>query len=207
MKKTVVLVEDDIALRAEILATLKRAPDIECLYAVASGEEALIKIPERPPDVVLLDIKLPGMSGIDCLPMLRDKAPSTQFLMLTVYEEADIIFRALKAGASGYIVKSSDPEKLFDAIRDVCSGGSAFSSHVARKVVHYFQGAVKVVPDHKKLSPQELVVLESMAAGLVNKEIADKMNISLETVKTYVKRIYVKMHVRSRIEAVNKHRS
>jgi DNA-binding NarL/FixJ family response regulator len=207
MKKKVVLVEDDKDLRNELIITLKNASDIDCLYAVTSAEEALQKIPEYPPDVVLMDIKLPGMSGIDCLPLLKEKVPSLEILMLTVYEEADVIFRALKAGASGYILKSSPPAVLFDAIRDVYSGGSAFSSPIARKVVHYFQGHAKAALESKKLSSQELTVLELMASGLINKEIADKMDISLETVKTYVKRIYVKMHVGSRAEAVNKHRS
>jgi len=207
MKKKVVLVEDDEGLRKELIITLKRASDIDCLYAVTSAEEALQKIPECPPDVVLMDIKLPGMSGIDCLPLLKEKIPSLEILILTVYEEADVIFRALQAGASGYILKSSSPAVLFDAIRDVHSGGSAFSSHVARKVVHYFQGHTKAASESKKLSCQELTVLELMASGFINKEIAAKMDISLETVKTYVKRIYVKMHVCSRAEAVNKHRS
>jgi DNA-binding NarL/FixJ family response regulator len=206
-KITVVLVEDNEGLRNELIIALKKARDIDCLYVVTSAEEALDKIPKRPPDVVLMDIKLPGMSGIDCLPELKEKVPSAEVLMLTVYEDSDIIFRALKAGASGYLLKSSPPDALFNAIRDVASGGSALSGHIARKVVHYFQTAGKPVGESKKLSPQELIVLELVASGFINKEIADKMGVSLGTVKTYVKRIYGKMHVRNRIEAVNKHRS
>jgi DNA-binding NarL/FixJ family response regulator len=207
MKKTVVLVEDDEGLRDELLVALKKAPDIKCLYAVTSAEEALDRIPRQPPDVVLMDIKLPGLSGVDCLPELKGCLPAVEVLMLTVHEDSDLIFRALKAGASGYLLKSSPPAALFDAIREVASGGSAFSSHVARKVVHYFQMEAKPpVEAGKKLSPQELTVLELIASGLINKEIADKMGVSLPTVKTYVRRIYTKLHVRSRIEAMNKHR-
>jgi DNA-binding NarL/FixJ family response regulator len=204
MKKTVVLIEDDEGLRKQLL---KSAPDIECLYAVASSEEALEKLPKNTPDLVLMDIKLPGMSGIDCLPLLKEKVPSVEILILTVYEDADIIFRALKAGASGYLLKSSPPEELFNAIRDVSSGGSAFSSHIARKVVHYFQVMGKASKADEMLSPREYEVLELLASGFINKEIAEKLKISLETVRTYVKRICAKMHVRSRIEAIIKHRS
>ncbi len=207
MKKKVVLVEDDEGLRNQLVKIIKSAPDIDCLYTVTTAEEALEKIPKRPPDVVLMDIKLPGMSGIDCLPILKEKVPSLEILMLTVYEEADVIFRALKAGASGYILKSSHPEMLFNAIRDVYSGGAPFSSHIARKVVHYFQSAGKVSRESERLSPREFEVIELLASGFINKEIADKMHVSLETVRTYVKRICVKMHVRNRIEAIIKHRS
>jgi DNA-binding NarL/FixJ family response regulator len=208
MKKTVVLVEDDQGLRNELIVTLKRASDVECLYAVNSGEEALNKIPKNPPNVVLMDINLPGISGIDCIAELKAKVPLMEILMLTVYEDSDLIFRALKAGASGYLLKSSPPETLFSAIHDVSSGGSAFSSHIARKVVHYFQAVEKPpLADAKKLSPQEVTVLELIASGFINKEIADKMGVSLSTVKTYVRRIYGKMHVHSRIEAMNQHQS
>ncbi|MDR0532679.1 MAG: response regulator transcription factor [Verrucomicrobiales bacterium] len=209
MKKTVVLVEDRPGLREQFVRILADASDIECLYTVNSAEEALEKIPQRPPDVVLLDIKLPGMSGIDCVPLLKAKLPELEILILTIYEEEDIIFRALKAGANGYLLKSSSPEALFGAIRDVYAGGSAFSSNIARKVVHYFQSAEKPAksPDSEKLSPRELELLELLAVGFSNKEIADKMQLSLETVRTYVKRIYSKMHVRNRTEAAIKHYS
>ena len=127
--------------------------------------------------------------------------------MLTIYEDAEDIFRALKAGASGYLLKSSPPETLFEAIRDLRSGGTPLSINIARKVVRYFQTAGRMERENEKLSSRELQVLELMADGLINKEIADKLSISLQTVKTYVKRIYVKMHARNRMEAVLKHRS
>jgi len=207
MKKSIVLVEDDKGLQDQLVKIIKSAPDIDCLYVVSSAEEALERIPRQPPDVVLMDIKLPGMSGIDCLPMLKGKMPSLEILMLTVYEEAEVIFRALKAGASGYLLKSSPPEMLYNAIRDVHAGGASFSSHIARKIVYYFQSPEKFSKESEKLAPRELEVLELLASGFINKEIAEKMNISLETVRTYVKRICVKMHVRNRVAAIIKHLS
>ncbi len=147
------------------------------------------------------------MSGIDCIPLLKEKVPSLEILMLTVYEEEDVVLRALKAGATGYLLKSSQPEELFSAIREVHGGGSPFSSSIARKVVHYFQSGKKAAQYSEKLSVRELELLELLAAGFINKEIAEKMNITLETVRTYVKRIYAKMQVRNRTEAALKHRS
>jgi DNA-binding NarL/FixJ family response regulator len=207
VKKTVVIVEDDPGLRNQLVLVLKTAPDIECLYTVSSGEEALRKIPLRPPDVVLMDIKLPGMSGIDCVMPLKRKIPTMEIVMLTIYEDADSIFRALKAGASGYLIKSSHPEALFQAIRDVYSGGAPFSSHIARKVVHHFQASGKAARESERLSPREREVIELLAGGYIYKEIADQLGIGVETVRTHVKSICFKMHVRSRIEAVAKHMS
>jgi len=206
-KKTIVIVEDNLGLRSQLLRIFQDTPDIKCLYAVASAEEALERIPKEPPDVVLMDIKLPQMSGIECVQLLKGKIPELEIVMLTIYDEEDSIFRALKAGASGYLLKSSPPEALFDAIRDVYSGGAPFSSHIARKVVHYFQTLQKPDQENEKLSPREREVLDLLASGYIYKEVADKMSITLETVRTYVKRICVKMHVRSRVEAILKYRS
>ncbi len=207
MRKSVVIVEDDRGLREQLIKILSNCPDIDCLYAVSSGEDAMKKIPQRAPDVVLMDIKLPGMSGIDCVARLKKIVPTVEIVMLTIYEDAESIFRALKAGASGYLIKSSHPEKLFQAIRDVYSGGAPFSSHIARKVVQHFQIAGKAARETEKLSPRELEVIELLAAGYIYKEIADKLGIGLETVRTHVKSICQKMHVRSRIEAVARHRA
>jgi DNA-binding NarL/FixJ family response regulator len=208
MKKTVVVVDDHADVRNQLVEVLKSAPDITCLYAVDSAEAALIEIPKNIPDVVLLDINLRRMSGIDCIPLLKEKAPSLEILMLTVYEEEDVVLRALKAGATGYLLKSSQPEELFAAIRDVHAGGAPFSSSIARKVVHYFQsGSSKAVKNSEKLSSRELELLELLAAGFINKEIAEEMNLTLETVRTYVKRIYAKLQVRNRTEAALKHRA
>ncbi|WP_038161123.1 response regulator transcription factor [Verrucomicrobium sp. BvORR106] len=204
-KKTIVIVEDDPGLREQLLLVLKSARDIECLYAVKSGEEAVRQIPTNPPDVVLMDIQLPGMSGIECVAVLKKRLPDMEFIMLTVYEDAERIFRALKAGASGYLVKSSAPEKLFEAIRDVHSGGAQFSAHIARRVVQYFRGPTKPVDENEKLSPREGEVIELLASGYIYKEIADKLGIGTETVRTYVKNICVKLRVKNRTEAVAKH--
>jgi DNA-binding NarL/FixJ family response regulator len=203
--KTVVIVEDDAGLRDQLVLVLKSARDIECLYAVSSGEEALRIIPGRPPDVVLMDIQLPGMSGIECVAVLKKRLPALEFIMLTVYEDAERIFRALKAGASGYLIKSSPPEKLFEAIRDVHSGGAQFSAPIARQVVQYFQKTGKVARETEKLSPREVEVIELLASGYIYKEIADQLGIGTETVRTHVKNICVKLQVRNRTEAVAKH--
>jgi DNA-binding NarL/FixJ family response regulator len=204
-KKTVVIVEDDAGLREQLMLVLKSARDIECLYAVNSGEEAIRRISAQPPDVVLMDIQLPGMSGIECVTALKKKLPNLEFIMLTVYEDSDRLFSALKAGASGYLIKSGPPEKLFEAIRDVHSGGSQFSAHIARRVVQYFCSPAKPSAESNKLSPRELEVIELLASGYIYKEIADKLGIGTETVRTYVKNICTKLQVKNRTEAVAKH--
>ncbi|HTJ79384.1 MAG TPA: response regulator transcription factor [Rariglobus sp.] len=207
MRKTVVIVEDDPGLQQQLTVMLKRCPDIECLYAVGSGEEALAKIPKQTPDVVLMDIRLPGMSGIECVAALKKIIPGLEIVMLTIYQDEESIFQALKAGASGYLIKSSEPEVLYGAIRDVSSGGAPFTSHIARKVVEHFQPSRAENSQDERLSPREHEVIELMAEGFRYKEIAEKLGIGLETVRTHVKNICIKMHVRTRIEAILKHRS
>ena len=204
-QRTVVIVEDDPGLREQLLTVFQSAQDIECLYAVGSGEEALRTLPKRPPDVVLMDIQLPGISGIECVAALKKRLPLLEFIMLTVYEDAERIFQALKAGASGYLIKSGPPEKLFEAIREVHSGGAQFSAPIARKVVQYFHGTEKPTRETDKLSPREGEVIELLAAGYIYKEIADKLGIGTETVRTYVKNICAKLQVKNRTEAVAKH--
>jgi DNA-binding NarL/FixJ family response regulator len=206
MNKSVVIVEDDRTLRQQIVDILGTAPDIRCIGAFASAEEALKAIPAKTPDVVLMDIKLPGMSGIDCVARLKRMLPSLQIIMVTIFEDSERIFRALKAGASGYLVKSRPPEQLLEAIRDVHSGGSPMSSHIARKVVQHFHLLDPSPKEAENLSPREEQVLDLLASGFIYKEIGDKLNISVETVRTYVKNICNKMHVRNRLEAVAKHR-
>jgi DNA-binding NarL/FixJ family response regulator len=206
MLKTVVIVEDDKALREELIRILNTAPDVECLGAVSSGEDALQVIPRRPPDIVLMDIKLPKMSGIECVAELKKRLPDLQIIMLTVYEDTEKIFQALRAGASGYLLKSSPPARLFAAIRDVQEGGAPLSSHIARKVVQHFQDEGRLQRESHGLSPRENEVLELLASGYIYKEIADQLQIGIETVRTYVKNICTKMHVRSRVEAVARHR-
>ena len=205
-KKTIALVEDDILLRDQLIKILNDAPDLEVLLAVSTGEEALEKIPSHSPDVILLDINLPGKSGVECIRKLKKRCPGTEVIMLTAYEEEDNIFNALREGASGYLLKTSSPEELFDAIRDVYSGGAPFSSHIARKVAQYFRQDREVVEENKSLSPREREVLKLLSSGYIYKEVADQLNITIETVRTYVKRICAKLHVRSKTEAILKFR-
>src|SRR5579871_1739654 len=195
MKKSVVIVEDDRGLREQLVQILESASDIRCLGAFASGEEAVPRILEKKPDVVLMDIKLPRMSGIQCVAEIKKVLPTMQIVMVTVYEDSERIFRALKAGANGYLVKSSPPEQLLAAIRDVSTGGAPMSSHIASKVVRHFH-LIGVSPtESENLSPREREVLDLLASGFIYKEIGDKLKISPETVRTYVKIICQKMHV------------
>ncbi len=206
MARSVIVVEDDRGLREELVKVLNSGPAVRCIGACASGEEALQIIPAKNPDVVLMDIRLPGISGINCVAELRQRLPALQIIMLTVYEDSESIFRALKAGAAGYLVKSSPPPKLLEAIVDVSKGGAPMSSHIARKVVQHFHSAGAAPDRTEELSPREREVLDLLACGYIYKEIGEKLGISPETVRTYVKNICEKMHVRSRVEAVGKHR-
>ena len=204
MKKTVALVEDDARLRKQLVQILEDIDDIECVIVCASAEEALEKIPSKNPDVVLMDIKLPRMSGIQCVAELKRILPEVQVIMVTVYEDSDRIFKALKAGASGYLVKSGPPEQLIAAIRDVFAGGAPMSGHIARKVVQHFHLMGPAPSEADNLSPREKQVLDLLAMGFIYKEIGGKLDIGTETVRTYVKNICQKMHVRGRVEAVAK---
>jgi DNA-binding NarL/FixJ family response regulator len=206
MKKSVVIVEDDRGLREQLIQILESAPDIKCLGAFTSAEEALPQILANNPDVVLMDIKLPKMSGIECVAEIKKVAPTMQIIMVTIYEDSERIFRALKAGANGYLVKSSPPEQLLAAIRDVYTGGAPMSSHIASKVVKHFHLVGNSPREAENLSPREREVLKMLAQGFIYKEIGDKLSIGTETVRTYVKNICQKMHVRSRLEAIAKHR-
>jgi DNA-binding NarL/FixJ family response regulator len=205
MIKKVAIVEDDRGLREQLAQILGAARDVRFAGACASGEEALERIHLLQPDVVLMDIKLPGMSGIECVAHLKRALPSLQIIMLTVYEDSESIFRALKAGADGYLVKSSPPEVLLEAIDDVRRGGSPMSSHIARKVVRHFQLVGPSAKESENLSPREQEVLNLLSMGYIYKEISDQLGIGTETVRTYVKNICEKMHVRNRVEAVARH--
>jgi DNA-binding NarL/FixJ family response regulator len=206
MTKSVVVVEDDRGLREQLVAILRTAPDIKCVGAYATAEEALAKIPAQRPDVVLMDIGLPGMSGIQCVAQLKRLNPSPQIIMVTVYEDSDSIFKALKAGAHGYLVKSSPPDELLEAVRDVDTGGAPMSSHIACKVVEHFHGQ-ETEREEENLSPRERQVLLLLASGFIYKEIGDQLGISMETVRSHVKNICQKMHVRNRVEAVARHQA
>jgi len=202
--RRVAIVEDDSGLREQLQNILKSAPGLCCAGTFGSAEKALEGMVAVRPDVILMDINLPGMSGIECVARLRMDLPDAHVIMLTVYEDSESIFEALKAGADGYLVKSSPTEVLLRAIDDVYQGGAPMSSHIARKVVRQFRqpGPEPVKDEPEGLAPREREVLNLLASGFVYKEIADQLKIGTETVKTYVKNICRKLHVRNRLEAV-----
>ncbi len=200
--RRVAIVEDDSGLRNQLQNILKSAPGVCCVGTFGSAEKALEGMVAVQPDVILMDINLPGMSGIECVTRLRKDLPGTHVIMLTVYEDSDRIFQALQAGADGYLVKSSPTDVLLRAIEDVHQGGAPMSSHIARKVVRQFRQAEPSRDEAANLSKREREVLNLLASGFVYKEIADQLGIGMETVKTYVKNICKKLHVRNRLEAV-----
>lgn len=201
---SVCIVEDDAELRESVCSFLQGVPGIRCLAAYATAEEALKSIPALKPTVVLMDINLPVMSGIQCVEKLKQSDPRLQIMMFTVYEDSDQVFEALVAGASGYMLKSTPPEKLIEAIRELHTGGSPMSSHIARKVVQYFHRA-PAAGDIASLSPREEEVLHHLAQGCLYKEIADRLSISIDTVRKHLNSIYAKLHVHSRTDAVVKY--
>lgn len=202
----VAIVEDDVPAR-EILAGWIRDADGFCLVGeFDDAETALVKLPLEKPSVVLFDINLPGMNGIECVRKLKPRLPDTQFVMVTVYEDANHIFNALSAGASGYLLKQTRRNELIDALKDVHAGGSPMSSQIARKVVqNFYRTETKTDGEAVELSPREREVLELLARGYLYKEIAEMLKISVLTVNTYIRRIYEKLHVRSRAQAVAKY--
>ena len=206
-KKTVVIVEDDLLLQQHLIEIIKVAEDITCLGAVSSAEEAEKKIPSLHPDVVLMDINLPGKSGIDCIRGLKKRLPNLEVVMLTAYEEEDNIFRALKEGASGY--SSSRAIRMTSLRRSATcfAGESPFSGPIARKMAMYFREERETEDERETLSPRETEVLKLLAAGYIHKEVADQLGLTLPTVRTYVKRICFKLHVRSKVEAIIKYLS
>lgn len=202
---TVAIVDDDRALCAAMAAFLDATPGFRCSGVYFSADAALEGIPSRPPDVVLMDIHMPGRDGIACVRELKQRLPNTQVVMLTVYEDSDRIFAALSAGATGYLLKRLSPEKLLEALREVHEGGSPMSSSIARKVVASFRQGGPPLRSTLPLSAREQAVLEGLARGLTYKQIADQLQISIETIRTYIRRIYEKLHVQSRTEAVAKY--
>jgi DNA-binding NarL/FixJ family response regulator len=197
-------VDDEADLRKHIAGYLAAAGNIQCKSAYASAEEALSQLPLDPPDVILMDINLGQMDGIECVRRLTALMPEAKVLMLTVFEDTDQIFSALAAGASGYLLKRMPPATLLEAIKDVCAGGSPMSAPIARKVVQSFKAAPMRGDGSADLSPREKSVLDGLAAGLAYKQIADQLGVSIHTVRNYIRRIYEKLHVRTRTEAVAK---
>ncbi|MGD1088607.1 MAG: response regulator transcription factor [Verrucomicrobiota bacterium] len=205
MSIVVSIIEDDVPAREILAGWIRRADGFRCVSEYDDAEGALTQLPQEKPSVVLVDINLPGMNGIECVRRLKPRLPSTQFVMVTVYEDANHIFNALSAGASGYLLKHMRRNDLLAALKDVHVGGSPMSSQIARRVVQSFQRAGMESGDSDDLSPRENEVLELLARGYLYKEIATVLQISVETVNTYIRRIYEKLHVRSRAQAVAKY--
>jgi len=205
MAIAVCIVEDDAQARKILAGWISRASGFRLAGEWGNAESALPALPERKPDVVLMDINLPGMSGVEAVRQLKPLLPQTQFVMLTVYEDADHIYNALAAGATGYLLKQTPRAELLRALEDVHHGGSPMTSNIARKVVQSFRQAPALATDSEGLSPREQEVLDLLARGYLYKEIAERLNISIPTVNTYVRRMYEKLHVRSRAQAVAKY--
>ena len=201
---TVSIVEDDAPLRAILSEWIRGVEGFKFVGVHENAEAALAALPQERPSVVLMDINMPGMSGIECVRRLKPQMPGTQFVMLTVYEDPDHIFKALSSGASGYMLKRTPRAELLTAIKDVHAGGSPMSSNIARKIVQSFQRFNTSPTQTENLSPREREVLELLARGYLYKEIADSLHISVPTVNTHIRRIYEKLHVRSRSQAVAK---
>ncbi len=204
MSINVSIVEDNDQLRGTLARVISRAEGFRCLSQYANAESALEALPKERPNVVLMDINLPGMNGVECVQRLKQVAPEILVVMLTVYEDTENIFKALAAGASGYLLKRTTSAELIAALRDVQKGGSPMTTHIARKVVQSFQKAGPSPQATENLSQREQEVLDCLSQGFLYKEIADKLGISYETVHTYVRRIYEKLQVRTRTEAVAK---
>ncbi len=204
---TVALVEDSAQLRRNLERMLRRAPGVRCVCACSSAEEALEQIPRHKPDVVLMDINLPGASGIECTSRLKLQLPAMQVIMLTVYEDTVSIFNALKAGACGYLLKRSSPSEILEALNNVQIGGAPMTSEIARKIVMTFQTPAPISTESATLSTRETEILELLSQGKVSKEISEKLGISYHTVRVHTKHIYEKLHVRSRSEATAKYRA
>ncbi|MDB6109265.1 MAG: DNA-binding response regulator [Pedosphaera sp.] len=198
------IVEDNEQLRGTLSRLLNRVEGFRCVSQYGSAEAALEALPTDKPNVVLMDINLPGINGVECVRKLKQVAPETLVVMLTAYEDTENIFNALAAGAAGYLLKRAPRTELVDAIREVCRGGSPMTTHIARKVVQSFQKAGASPQPTENLSAREQEVLDCLSQGFLYKEIAEKLGISYETVHTYIRRIYEKLQVRTRTEAVAK---
>lgn len=205
MAIAVCIVEDDAQARKILGGWIGRAAGFRLVGEWGDAETALRSLPEKKPEVVLMDINLPGMSGVEAVRWLKPSLPATQFVMLTVYEDADHIYNALAAGATGYLLKQTPRQELLTALEEVHRGGSPMTSNIARKVVQSFRQPGTAAPEAEGLSPREQEVLDLLARGYLYKEIAELLNISVPTVNTYVRRMYEKLHVRSRAQAVAKY--
>ena len=201
----VAIVDDDEGIRISLAALIRRSSALRLVGDYPDAEAALKELPRRGPDVVLMDINLPGMNGVECVRQIKAEHPEIQFLMLTVYEDSDSLFNSLKAGASGYLLKRTASTRLLEAIRDVYGGGAPMTPQLARRVVQFFSKPAEDASAMARLTPGEKDFLDQLAKGYAYKEIADRMNISIDTVRSYVRTVYDKLHVHSRTEAVVKY--
>jgi DNA-binding NarL/FixJ family response regulator len=201
---TLSIVEDDYGTREQLVALLGDEPKLRCLHTYADGESALKGIPLDPPAVALVDINLPGMSGIDCVAQLTARLPTLKVLMLTAYKDSDLIFKSLRAGARGYLLKKMVTVELVHAVEQVHAGGAPMSMQIASQVVEYFHQSQRASADVEKLTQREHEILALLAKGLLYKEIVERLGISMGTVRTHLQHIYDKLHVNSRTEAAAK---
>jgi DNA-binding NarL/FixJ family response regulator len=199
------IVDDNDQIREGLSVLINGSTGFQCVATYATAENALKYLPAQKPDVVLMDIQLPGMSGIECVRELKRLLPDLQIMMLTVYEDDDNVFKSIVAGASGYVLKKTPPSELMDAVSDLHNGGSPMSDRIARKVVQAFQRMGKSSRETENLTQRESEVLSYVAKGFQDKEIAEKFFLSSETVRTHLRNIYKKLHVRSRTEATLKY--
>lgn len=202
---SVSIVDDEKRLCESIATFVNGSPGFRCVSIYGSADAALQHLPKDQPDVVLMDINMAGMDGIECVKHLKVLMPKVQVVMLTVYEDTEKIFKALAAGATGYLLKRFTPDELLQAIRDVLDGGSPMSNAIARKVVASFQSSQATSEPENQLSPREERVLDCLARGLAYKQIGDELGISINTIRTHLRHIYEKLHVQSRTEAVAKY--
>ena len=202
----VAIVEDNRTTREGLETITNLSTDFRCVCTCSTAEEALKILPKHEPELVLMDIQLPNMSGVECVARLKEIMPAAKAIMVTVYEDPDRIFSALRAGASGYLLKRSTPEEVLNAMREVQSGGGAMSGEIARKVIGYFRDQTVTTAEVDQLTGREREVLELVVHGLSNKEIADRLNVTVDAVRWHLKHIYNKLHVHSRTEAALKYR-
>ena len=200
----IAIVEDNRVIRESLMEFVRAESECECVYFCATAEEALKEIPKRQVDIVLMDIQLPDISGIECTARLKQLMPSVQIIIVTVYEDTERIFKALRAGACGYLLKRCTPEELVSAIREVRQGGAPMSREIARKVILSFQEPVTTAAEVEGLSPREREILELLAEGFPNKQIAARVGLTDGTVRWHLRHVYNKLHVRSRTEAALK---
>ncbi|HEX3800783.1 MAG TPA: response regulator transcription factor [Verrucomicrobiae bacterium] len=202
----VAIVEDNRTTREGLEAIVNLSGDFHCVCTCSTAEDALKVLPKHAPALVLMDIQLPNMSGVDCVARLKELLPTVNAIMISVYEDPDRIFSALRAGASGYLLKRSAPEEVLKAMREVHTGGGAMSGEIARKVIGYFREQTTAKAEVDDLTPREREVLELVVHGLANKEIADRLSLTVEAVRWHLKHVYQKLHVHSRTEAALKYR-